>query len=326
MYPRQRLVARRYQWPLNPGTSKPPLVADLRPTLGGMDQRKEIKEFLATRRARITPEQAGIPDYGSTRRVPGLRREEVALLAGVSVDYYTRMERGNISGVSDSVLNAVSKVLQLDEAEHAHLFDLAQSAQNTRRPQRRPSARKIRPSVQHLLDALIGAPAWVSNERLDMLAANQLGAALYRDAATDPERPVNIARFLFLNLRSRDFFVDWDQHADNAVAILRTAAGRDPYDEKLTYLVGELSTRSEEFRTRWGAHNVRFHRTGLKTLHHSAVGQLDLTFDGLDLTADPGLTLYVMTAEPNSTTAERLKLLGSWAATQQNRPADTTAE
>lgn len=291
-----------------------------------MDQRKEIREFLATRRARITPEQAGIPDYGSTRRVPGLRREEVALLAGVSVDYYTRMERGNISGVSDSVINAVSKVLQLDEAEHAHLFDLARAAQSIRRPERKPSARKIRPSVQHLLDALVGVPAWVSNERLDMLAVNQLGEALYRDATTDPERPINIARFLFLNLRSRDFFVDWDQHADNAVAILRTAAGRDPYDERLTYLIGELSTRSDDFRKRWGAHNVRLHRTGLKTLHHSAVGQLDLTFDGLELAADPGLTLYVMTADPNSTTAERLKLLGSWAATQREQAAETTAE
>ncbi|MBV0920306.1 helix-turn-helix domain-containing protein [Mycobacteroides chelonae] len=289
-----------------------------------MDQRKEIKEFLATRRARITPEQAGIPDYGSKRRVPGLRREEVALLAGVSADYYTRMERGNLSGVSDSVLNAVSKVLQLDEAEHAHLFDLARSAQSTRRTPRKPTARHVRSSIQHLLDALVGAPAWVSNERLDMLATNQLGQALYHDAGTEPERPINIARFVFLNPRARDFFVDWDQHADNAVAILRTAAGRDPYDDRLSHLVGELSTRSDDFRTRWGAHNVRFHRTGLKTLRHRVVGQLDLTFDGLELSADPGLTLYVMTAEPNSATAERLKLLGSWAATDPQTAAKST--
>ncbi|OHT85369.1 transcriptional regulator [Mycobacteroides saopaulense] len=288
-----------------------------------MDQRKEIKEFLATRRARITPQRAGIPDYGSTRRVPGLRREEVALLAGVSVDYYTRMERGNISGVSDSVLNAVSRVLQLDEAEHAHLFDLARAAQTTRRTQK-PTARKIRPSVQHVLDALVGAPAWVSNDRLDILATNQLGEALYRDAAADPERPINIARFLFLNPRSRDFFVDWNQQADNAVAILRTAAGRDPYDEKLSHLVGQLSTRSDDFRTRWGSHDVRFHHTGSKALHHRAVGRLDLTFNALELAADPGLTLYVMTDEPNSTTAERLTLLGSWAVTdRQAEPAES---
>lgn len=284
----------------------------------GVDQRKEIREFLSSRRARITPHQAGLPAYGGTRRVPGLRREEVALLAGMSVDYYTRLERGNLSGVSDSVLNAVSRVLQLDEAEHAHLFDLARTTQSPRRPRRKAGAVQIRPSVQWVLDSIVGAPAWVSNERLDMLAGNELCDALYRDAATDPERPVNIARFLFLNERSHDFFVNWDEHADNAVAILRTAAGRDPYDENLTRLVGELSTRSDEFRTRWGAHNVRFHRTGLKTLHHFAVGQLDLTFEGLELAADPGLTLYVMTAEPNSPTAERLALLASWAATERH--------
>jgi transcriptional regulator with XRE-family HTH domain len=281
-----------------------------------VDQRKEIRDFLTERRARITPQQAGIPAYGAKRRVPGLRREEVALLAGVSVDYYTRLERGNLSGVSDAVLNSVAKVLHLDDAERAHLFDLTRTTATARRAHRKPTVAQVRPSIQHVLDALVGAPAWISNERLDILAANQLCHALYSDAFTQPERPVNLARFVFLNPRSHKFFLDWDHHADNAVAILRTAAGRDPYDEKLSNLVGELCTRSDDFRNRWGSHNVRFHGTGVKKMHHPVVGQLDLTYEGMDLPADPGLTLFVLTAESTSATADRLKLLATWAATE----------
>jgi transcriptional regulator with XRE-family HTH domain len=258
----------------------------------------------------------GIRSYSAKRRVPGLRREEVALLAGVSVDYYTRLERGAVGGVSDSVLHAVARVLQLDEAERAYLCDLVKVS-GSRPRARRAATTRIRPGVQQVLDALVGVPAWVSNEHLDMLAVNQLCDALYCDAAREPTRPLNIARFLFLDHRSRDFYADWDQHAENAVAILRRAAGRDPYHEKLSNLVGELSTRSDEFRILWGTHNVRFHRTGLKTLRHSAVGQLDLTFEAMEIAADPALTLYVMTAEPNSPSFERLKLLGSLAATDR---------
>lgn len=282
-----------------------------------VDQRKDIREFLTSRRARMTPEQAGLPDYGAKRRVPGLRREEVALLAGVSVDYYTRLERGNLSGVSDSVLNSVATVLQLDETERAHLFNLVRVSQGPRRTPRKPSTR-IRPSVQQILDAMVGVPAWVSNDRLDILATNAVSTELYRDAIDGADGQANIARFLFLDHRARDFFVDWNQQADNAVAILRGAAARDPYDDRLTQLVGELSTRSDEFRVRWGAHIIRAHQSGPKALKHPDVGQLDLTFDGLELSADPGLTLYVMTAEPNSPTADRLKLLGSLAATRQS--------
>ncbi|MCX8561261.1 helix-turn-helix transcriptional regulator [Mycolicibacterium mucogenicum] len=281
-----------------------------------MDQRKDIRDFLTSRRARMTPQQAGLPDYGAKRRVPGLRREEVALLAGISVDYYTRLERGNLSGVSDSVLNSVATVLQLDEAERAHLFDLVKVRQGPRRTPRRPVT--IRPSVQRILDSMVGVPAWVSNDRLDILATNALSAELYRDAVDDAQEPANLARFVFLDHRARDFFVDWNQQADNAVAILRSAAGRDPYDDRLTQLIGELSTRSDEFRVRWGAQIIRAHTSGPKALNHPAVGQLDLTFDGLELAADPGLTLYVMTAEPNSPTEERLNLLGTLAATRQS--------
>ena len=286
-------------------------------SLDGVDHRKDVREFLTSRRARITPERAGLPAYGGKRRVAGLRREEVALLAGVSVDYYTRLERGNLAGVSESVLHAVARALQLDEAEHEHLFDLARVANVTPRSQRRTGTARVRPSVQRVLDAMSAAPAWVHNDRLDFLAANRLGYALYSELFVDPVRPANSARFMFLNPRSRDFYPDWEQIADNIVATLRGAAGRNPFDEKLTKLVGELSTRSEDFRTRWAAHNVRLHRAGVKHLHHPVVGELELRYEGMELPADPGLTLFVYTAEPGTRSEDGLKLLASWAATRE---------
>jgi transcriptional regulator with XRE-family HTH domain len=263
-----------------------------------VDTRSEIREFLTSRRARITPEQAGLQWYGENRRVPGLRREEVALLAGVSVDYYTRLERGNAAGVSESVLEAPVRALQLDEAERAHLFDLARAAGTTAKTRRRPTKERVRPSVQHLLDAITGAPALVQNGRLDILAANPLARALYSEMYVDPLRPVNHARFVFLNPRAHDFYRDWERAANDTVAILRSEAGRDPHDRGLSDLVGELSTQSEEFRTRWAAHNVRLHQTGAKHVHHPVVGDLSLTFEMLELRADAGLTLLTYTAEP----------------------------
>ena len=280
-----------------------------------VDNRSEVRDFLASRRARITPERAGLPAFGANRRVPGLRREEVALLAGVSVDYYTRLERGNLSGVSESVLEAVAGALQLDEAERAHLLDLAYAANATARSRRRPGQQLVRPSVQRILDAMIGTPAYARNGRRDILAANRLGYALYSEAYLDPARPVNIARFVFLSPRARVFFLNWESAANDTVAILRTEAGRNPYDQGLTNLVGELSTRSEEFRTRWAAHNVRLHRTGFKEIHHPVVGDLRLSFDAMDLPADSGLSVVVYSAEPGSASEDGLSLLASWAAT-----------
>jgi len=280
-----------------------------------VDTRSEIREFLTSRRAKITPDQAGLPVYGDNRRVPGLRREEVALLAGVSVDYYTRLERGNMSGVSESVLEALARALQLDEAERAHLFDLARAVGTTARARRRPTERRVRPSVQHLLDAITGAPALVQNGRLDILAANPLGRALYSEMYVDPVRPVNHARFIFLNPRAHDFYGDWERAANDTVAILRSEAGRDPYDRGLSDLVGELSTQSETFRTRWAAHNVRIHQTGAKDFHHPAVGDLSLTYEMMELRADTGLNILTYNAEPGSKSDEALNLLGSWAAT-----------
>jgi transcriptional regulator with XRE-family HTH domain len=281
-----------------------------------MDNRDEIRDFLASRRARITPQQAGLPVYGSHRRVLGLRREEVAMLAGVSSDYYTRLERGNLKGVSDGILEAIGNALQLDEAERLHLFDLARTAGTTPARARRSTPRpRVRPSLSAMLDAMTGAPAVVRNDRLDILATNPLGRALYAPLYRDPVRPANHARFAFLDPGAKDFWIDWERAADDTVGILRAQAGRNPYDKGLTDLVGELSTRSEEFRARWAAHDVRLHRTGNKLINHPVVGRLELMYDTLELPADPGLTLLVYTAEPDSPTADALTLLASWAAT-----------
>jgi transcriptional regulator with XRE-family HTH domain len=287
-----------------------------------VDTRAEIREFLTSRRARITPDQVGLPTYGP-RRVPGLRREEVAVLAGVSVPYYTRLERGDMNGVSESVLEALARALQLDDAERAHLLDLARAAHPMpTRLRRRRAKQSVRPEVQWTLDAITGAPAFVSNERLDILAANQLGLALYSELYDGPVRPVNTARFVFLDPRAEATFGDWDRVASESVAILRSAAGRDPYNRELSDLVGELATQSETFRTRWATHNVRFHNTGVKHFRHPVVGDLHLIYNRLDLAADPGLTLFTYTAEPGSRSEETLKLLGSWAATVD--PAEAT--
>ena len=238
------------------------------------------------------------------------------MLAGVSVPYYTRLERGDLSGVSESVLSALARALQLDDAESAHLRDLARAAHPTHSPPRRRTIKQcVRPEVQWTLDAITGAAAFVSNERLDILASNQLGRALYSELYASPERPVNTARFLFLDPRAETAYGDWDRIATDTVAILRSAAGRDPYNRDLSDLVGELASQSEAFRTRWATHNVRFHNTGVKQFRHPVVGDLTLTFNRLDLAADHGLTMFTYSAEPGSRSEEALKLLGSWAAT-----------
>ncbi|BBC29682.1 XRE family transcriptional regulator [Streptomyces graminofaciens] len=279
------------------------------------DFRAEIREFLGTRRAKVTPEQAGLPVYGGERRrVPGLRREEVALLAGISSEYYTRLERGNATGVSESIIDGIAQALQLDEAERIHLLDLLRGAGTTRPPRRRPAQQRVRPPVQRVLDSMSGTPAFILSGRGDILAANHLGHALYSPVYADPVRPPNNSRFIFLDPRAIEFFRDWDQVAGDCVAMLRAEAGRDLYDRRLTDLIGELSTRSEEFRRRWAAHNVRMHATGVKLLHHPVVGDLDLPFETFPLGADPSQVLLTYTAEPASPSQDALNLLASWAA------------
>jgi transcriptional regulator with XRE-family HTH domain len=292
-----------------------------------MDTKREIREFLTSLRGRLTPDQAGLPVYGGgRRRVPGLRREEVALLAGVSVDYYTRLERGNTNGVSDSVLEALARALQLDEAERAHLFDLARAAHPAAPARRRPAKQRVRPGVQRILDAMTGAPAFVRNGRMDLLAANRLGRALYAEHFAGPARPANSARYIFLDERATSFYLDWDRVASDAVAILRSEAGRNPYDRDLSDLVGELSTRSDLFRTLWAKHNVRFHDTGTKRLHHPVVGKLELAYETMQLTADAGLMLFAYSAEPGTRSEQALDLLASWAATPVQAGAPAVAD
>lgn len=289
-----------------------------------MGNADEIREFLTTRRAKLTPERAGLPTYGVHRRVAGLRREEVALLAGISVEYYTRLERGNARGVSDDVLDAVSRALQLDEAEHDHLLDLVRAANAERPPRRTPTPQRVRPSVQRIVDAMTGIPAFVHNGRFDILHANQLATALYSEHFRDPVRPPNSARFLFLDPRARAFYADWETAANDIVATLRGEAGRNPFDRALSDLVGLLSTRSEEFRVRWASHDVRFHRTGTKRLHHPLVGDLTLAFEALELPADRGLVIVTYSAEPGSASEARLRELERWSATRARLSAVET--
>jgi transcriptional regulator with XRE-family HTH domain len=282
-----------------------------------VNPKDDIRDFLATRRGRITPEQSGLPVYGANRRVTGLRREEVALLAGISVEYYTRLERGQVGGVSESVLDGVAHALQLDEAERDHLYRLVRTA-TTRRPARRAPARKrVRPTIQRMLD-LMPMPAYLRNGRFDILAANDLGRALYSPLYEESPSP-NSARFVFLSPEAPEFFLDFDKVQDDAVAFLRAEAGRDAYDKELQDLIGELSTRSERFRQRWAAHDVRYHRTGTKRLHHPLVGELTLDFEAFDLPGDEGQRLNVYTAPPDSPTAQALDLLASWNAREPIR-------
>ena len=281
-----------------------------------MSNANEIREFLTTRRAKVTPGRAGLPAYGRQRRVPGLRREEVALLAGISVEYYTRLERGNAHGVSDEVLDAVSRALQLDEAERAHLLDLMRTANAERPPRRTAAPQRVRPSIQRIVDSMAGVPAFVRNGRFDILHANQLAAALYSEHFRDPVRPPNSAHFVFLDPRARTFYADWETTAHDIVATLRGEAGRNPYDRALSDLIGLLSTRSDEFRVRWASHDVRFHRTGTKRLHHPLVGDLTLAYESLELPADPGLTIVTYSAEPGSASEGALLELGRWGYTR----------
>jgi transcriptional regulator with XRE-family HTH domain len=282
-----------------------------------MDNRAEVREFLTSRRARLTPEQVGLP-AGTNRRVQGLRRSEVATLAGVSIEYYTRLERGAISGASPEVLDSLAKALMLDDSERAYLFDLAHAASPVARPPKRrhPKCWTPHQSLQWTLDAITAGPAFVRNGRMDILATNTLARAFYMDTFDMPGQPPNIARFTFLDERALVFYPDWDMFAEVTVAILRTEAGRDPHNKELHDLIGELSTRSDAFRRLWGAHNVRHHGTGFKTFNHPVVGEMTLAYEGMGMEAEPGLSLTIYTAEPGSASAERLQLLASWAASE----------
>lgn len=293
--------------------------------MGYMDRSDELREFLATRRARITPPQAGLPTLGH-RRVPGLRREEVATLTGVSSEYYTRLERGKASGVSDSVLESLARALQLDDAERAHLYNLIRATTPSVRATRRPSTSRVRPGVQRLLDRMTDVPAFVQGGNLDLLAANRLARALYCDLYDGPavdERTgtPNHGRFLFLDPRAVDLYPDWTKVAGDVVTQLRAQAGRRPDDRELSALIGELSTHSPQFAALWATHNVRWHTTGAKRFHHRVAGDLELDYEAMELAADPGHSLITFTARAESPAEEALAFLASWAGTAaQARP------
>jgi transcriptional regulator with XRE-family HTH domain len=289
----------------------------------------EIREFLTSRRARLNPEQAGLPDFGGRRRVPGLRREEVALLAGMSSEYYKRLERGHATGVSEAVLDGIARALKLDDAEHSHLIDLVRAANIGTHPQRRrPAPRKgtVRANVQQMIDAMSTVPVFVQNGRLDAVATNALGRALFSEMFPEGGGAVNAARFVFLDPRAQTFYQDWEGNTRQIVALLRREAGRSPYDRELSNLVGELSTQSELFRKLWASHDVREHRTGTKSIHHPLVGDLDLTYESMELASEKGLQMLVFSAAPGSRSHEGLQLLASWThPTTTSDPADVDA-
>ena len=279
-----------------------------------MDTRREVQEFLTALRGRITPERAGLTVFGGERRVPGLRREEVAQLAGVSTAYYTRMERGDLSGVSESVLFALVNALQLTDAETQHLFDLARTATRPRRDPRRRPANRVPPAVAQLIDTMRDVPAVALSRLGDPMASNPLGRALFPHLFPTDAAPVNTARYMFLDPRSHDFYPDWDAVARDSVSSLRLLTGHDPSDRALAALVGELATRSNEFRTWWGSHTVRTHSAGIKRINHPVVGEVALTYQSLTVQATPGLSVMTYLAEPGSTSADALDLLRSWIA------------
>lgn len=290
-----------------------------------MNDTHEVREFLTSRRARLQPADAGLPAFDSRRRVPGLRREEVALLSQISVDYYTRLERGNLTGVSESVLDALAQALQLDAAETEHLHDLARSANVGASPRRRSAPRtraRLRPQLQRIIDAMTDLPAVINNDRRDLLAANRLGRALYSPVFTDGDDVPNLARFTFLDPAAKTYFPTWERTASDLVASMRQVAGRHPHDKDLTDLIGELVTRSDFFARAWGRHDVRFHRSGAKQLRHPEIGEVDLEYEAMELPADPRMSLVVYTPATEAD-ADRLALL---AMIEPGNPAAATEQ
>ena len=277
---------------------------------GALDRRAELSEFLRTRRARLKPEDVGLPDFGRHRRVPGLRREELAQLAGVSVAYYTRLEQGNGQNVSAEVLDAIARALRLTGAEHAHLTHLAKPKQHKKKPSAR--AQVVRGTLRQLLDTLDGVPAYIAGRRTDILAWNAMAASLFGDWDELPPQDRNWARLVFLRPEYHDLFTDWEQKAIDIVCHLRMDAGCYPEDPRLSALVGELSVKSEEFRRLWATHDVKEKSYGVKRIQHPLVGELTLNYESFRLPDDSDQSLIVYNAEPGSPSAQAMRLLASW--------------
>ncbi|MCL6734070.1 helix-turn-helix domain-containing protein [Streptomyces neyagawaensis] len=280
------------------------------PTGAPLDRRAELSEFLRTRRARLKPEDVGLPEFGRHRRVPGLRREELAQLAGVSVAYYTRLEQGNGRNVSAEVLDAIARALRLSDAEHSHLTHLAKPKAHKKKPSARPQ--QVRGALRQLIDSLDGVPAYITGRRSDILVWNRMAAAVFGDWSELPAQERNWARMVFLRPEYRDLYIDWDQKAADMVSYLRMDAGCHPDDPRLSALVGELSVKSEEFRRLWATHDVKEKSHGVKRMRHPLVGDLTLSFEAFPLPDDHEQTLVTYHAEPGSPSAEALRLLASW--------------
>ncbi|WP_316779178.1 helix-turn-helix domain-containing protein [Streptomyces sasae] len=290
------------------------------PSSAPLDRRAELSEFLRSRRARLLPSDVGLPDFGRHRRVPGLRREELAQLAGVSVAYYTRLEQGNGRNVSAEVLDSIARALRLTDAEHAHLIHLAKGKQHKKKASARPQ--QVRASLGQLLEAMDGVPAYIVGRRAEILAWNRMAAAVFGDWAELPVTERNWARLTFLRPDYRDLFADWEQKAIDIVCQLRMDAGCYPDDPRLSALVGELSVKSEEFRRLWATHDVKEKSYGLKRMHHPLVGELSLSYESFRMSGDPDQALVTYHAEPGSPSAEALRLLASWG-TDATRVAPT---
>ncbi|WP_053160992.1 helix-turn-helix domain-containing protein [Streptomyces caatingaensis] len=275
-----------------------------------MDRSTELSEFLRSRRARLAPEDVGLTAFGGRRRVPGLRREELAQVAGVSVAYYTRLEQGRGRNVSAAVLDAIADALRLTDAERSHLHQLARPAARAGRGAAHPQ--RVRPAVRNLLDTMDNVPAYVLGRRMDVLAWNRLAAALLGDFGAFPAQRRNMAWLIFLDPASRELYAEWDRKAADIVALLRMHAGSWPDDPALASLIGELSMKSDEFRRLWAAHDVRDKCYGVKKFRHPVVGGLTLHCETLVLPQDPDQSVVTYHAEPGSPSAESLRLLASW--------------
>lgn len=281
-------------------------------TVGCMNNRTEMREFLASRRAKIRPEDVGLP-VGTNRRVPGLRREELAALAGVSVSWYIRLERGDAVGASDAVLNAIARTLKLDDVERRHLYDLSRGSNGgaPKPARRRQSSPAVRSTLQLVLDQMTTLPAVIQNDRTDILALNDPARALYAGLINGTGGPWNHDRYIHLDPGSQQFYRDWNEIADYSAAMLHVSAGRNPYDRELSNLIGELATQSEDFRVRWAKHNLHEHQSGVKKVHHHDVGDMDLIYETLSVQGNPALAMFIYTAEPGSPSAEALQRLSA---------------
>ncbi|WP_042429700.1 helix-turn-helix transcriptional regulator [Streptacidiphilus anmyonensis] len=310
---------------MNPDTA-PTDPASAQEAPAPLDPRAELSEFLRTRRARLRPEDVGLPYFGARRRVPGLRREELAQLAGVSVAYYTRLEQGNAHNVSAAVLEAIADALRLNRAEREHLDHLAKPAPRRGRTAAAVRPERVRPQLQHLLDAMDSVPAYVLGRRCDILAWNRMAGALLGDFASRPPEQRNMAWIVFMDPASHELYLDWEGKARDVVAGLRMHAGRSPDDPRLAALIGELSVKSPLFRQWWAAHDVRGTGPCTKELHHPVVGRLTLVNETLVLPADAGQMLVTYAAEPGSPSAEALRLLASWTATAPDAASTPTTQ